>query len=810
MTISVKHSFISSIVDNPTDAAAGDVLPSHWNAEHTVDLSNITQNVVDPIGTDDAYHHTNQLLTTINSPNITNPNFTTIANTEISTTVNEGHYAYGVNNLSKLTVQNLSLNMERTGAVQGFIIGGTMNAYAMGDSSIGQFHHFFGNGPKNGDEGQAFSLYQNLQQHGRLQLATITSVARSGANTTLNGAITANKNPQTFAVVSSTGISVNDWIVLSHDIPSGGDELEAVLVTAKSGNNLTAVCLNNHLTGATVKPALKLGLDNAYQFGELRILVNNSGTTYSTGAFSSKSGGGVDFTGTALTNSIVGGDASNIGAISFDADTFAGSPFTGGGVNGPLRSWYQITQVTSGTHLAVHRFSTAGDAALTTQATPGAGTFKIRPAVRILKIVGLTIVCEPSVHTWTVADSVECSVCPYPDVTGYSYNVAIYTPGLNRRAFYNIQNSGPTAWDAGIRIARYGAVPTGAFDQHGWNYGVQLSNVKTGIRIDTVANTSDAAAMSIEDSTGFTTNWNRTAISWGGGGYIRSTCDQFGMELKTTTSGNGGVLRFVSPSASVNPDANISTVSYIGHAWLSGVGNNNPFLMFSKAQATYGLPANGFVKFQYTGNNATNLGAQQGLDVLIADSDGSLNRAGFSFTPPYSTPTNPGAGQGPIAIATSNITNSQSASFQQVTSVWNGSAAARRYVDLVAMPDQGTDNAHVNWVVRLQTALASLNYNTSFPVWAFAVRDDGQISFGNNNPGDGDVNYFTLDPSAATAHRTLTCPDVSGYLPTLSSAAAPISSTASGKKGEMRYASGVAYLCTADNVWVKWTVTTSF
>ncbi len=361
MAITVNHAFVSGIADNSADAAAGDVLPSHWNAAHTIDTSNITQNltqsVVDPVGTDNAYHHTNQFVTTINSPNLTNPDFTTVKNTEISTTVNAGHYAYGVHNLSKLSVENLSLNMERTGAVQGSILGGLMNAYAMGDSSIGQFHHFFSNGPKNGDEGQGLSLFQNLQQHSRLQLATITSVTRSGANTTLNGAITASKNPQTFAVVSATGISVSDWIVLSHDIPSGGDELEAVLVTAKSGNNLTAVCLNNHLTGATVKPALFLGVDSTSQFGELRVLVNNSGTTYSTGAFSSKSGGGVDFTGTSLTNSIVGGDASNIGAISFDADTYSGLPFNGGGVQGPLRSWYQITQVTSATHLAVHRFS---------------------------------------------------------------------------------------------------------------------------------------------------------------------------------------------------------------------------------------------------------------------------------------------------------------------------------------------------------------------------------------------------------------------------------------------------------------------
>src|SRR6266403_921827 len=43
MTLSVQHSFISAIPDDPVAAAAGEVLPSHWNAAHVlsgqVDLS---------------------------------------------------------------------------------------------------------------------------------------------------------------------------------------------------------------------------------------------------------------------------------------------------------------------------------------------------------------------------------------------------------------------------------------------------------------------------------------------------------------------------------------------------------------------------------------------------------------------------------------------------------------------------------------------------------------------------------------------------------------------------------------------------
>jgi hypothetical protein len=36
MTLTVTHGFVSANADDPTDAAAGDVLPSHWNANHTI------------------------------------------------------------------------------------------------------------------------------------------------------------------------------------------------------------------------------------------------------------------------------------------------------------------------------------------------------------------------------------------------------------------------------------------------------------------------------------------------------------------------------------------------------------------------------------------------------------------------------------------------------------------------------------------------------------------------------------------------------------------------------------------------------
>ena len=36
MTVSLKHGFNSAIADDPASVTAGHVLPSHWNAEHTL------------------------------------------------------------------------------------------------------------------------------------------------------------------------------------------------------------------------------------------------------------------------------------------------------------------------------------------------------------------------------------------------------------------------------------------------------------------------------------------------------------------------------------------------------------------------------------------------------------------------------------------------------------------------------------------------------------------------------------------------------------------------------------------------------
>lgn len=56
MTLVVKHAFVSGVADDPSSAAAGEVLPSHWDASHaltgTADASQLNGNVVQSVVND--------------------------------------------------------------------------------------------------------------------------------------------------------------------------------------------------------------------------------------------------------------------------------------------------------------------------------------------------------------------------------------------------------------------------------------------------------------------------------------------------------------------------------------------------------------------------------------------------------------------------------------------------------------------------------------------------------------------------------------------------------------------------------------
>jgi hypothetical protein len=290
--------------------------------------------------------------------------------------------------------------------------------------------------------------------------------------------------------VNSKRCNVNDWIIFNQSVPNIYASICPAQITAVDpGNNtITCVVTNNFSSGVTITPAMVLFLDNTYMFGQDRVIVNichtsDGGATYTdtgtkrkynTGTASQNGSGALDGHGTNWSVDMVGGDALNIGAISFDADRFEGStcfnkelyyPGQGGAFplqsSSTLRSWYQIS-FANPTSLGIHSLSVAASLAYNGRAphTGGdtsTGTYVIKPAARALRISprtmnGPCVICETTNSVWSPGDQVECIICPYPDVHGWDYRMANYTTGGISRYFMSFNNYGARSMYIGISI----------------------------------------------------------------------------------------------------------------------------------------------------------------------------------------------------------------------------------------------------------------------------------------------------------------------------------------------------------------------
>lgn len=383
------------------------------------------------------------IAVTYNSGTASNPNFSNLESVKILQNSNVGQNVYGGGTDAKKTFIPLWMGHDAPAAGQRFMRTMTANYYGMGDAFLESNSLHFAGANIGGDEGAGFCSVSYVRQQQTLVRPTISSVpTQATGNTTITPAITKSSTAQTVAVGSTTGIQVNDWYVIGQEAPSGHPNLEVVQITAVGGGTITAVFLNNHDAGVTLTPALVLNLSGSGQLGEQRVLVNHSGTTYSTGTVSSIVGGGFIGSGTSWAANMVGGTATNIGAVSLDSDEYTGEPFQGSGNSGPLRSWYQIASVADTTHLGIFSWTVAGAQDYRGQGVGTIATYKIRPAARILRISGTQVICETSTHTWTAADQLECVIAPYPDVTGFQHVLSTYTNGGSYRAYSYISNRG--------------------------------------------------------------------------------------------------------------------------------------------------------------------------------------------------------------------------------------------------------------------------------------------------------------------------------------------------------------------------------
>ena len=290
---------------------------------------------------------------------------------------------------------------------------------------------------------------------------------------------------QTVTVASTTGCNVGNWVVVDQVLPNGNygyPNNEAVQITAVGSGTISGVFQNNQSSGATITPALVLNLSSTYQFGEARKLVNLSQPSYSTGTVSGIAGGAFAGVGTAWAANMVGGNSANIGCIALSADTYTGYPFAGSGSNGPLNSWYEITAVASGTSLGVSSMSVTGDLAYHGKG-PGSGGYIVRPCVEVLRVNSNQVIAESTSTTWSEGDNVELAISPYPDVTGFQYDVAKWNPGGIARGFMNVFNIGARQFGFGFNVGASGFQTGGNADAVAWGTAYQASGVNIGLGV---------------------------------------------------------------------------------------------------------------------------------------------------------------------------------------------------------------------------------------------------------------------------------------------------------------------------------------
>jgi hypothetical protein len=526
------------------------------------------------------------------------PQFTNQVSVEIVQATNVGHNTYGGDPFTqgKSTFAPLALTHTARGAGQRFITIRNATYYGGGDAFMDSYSLNFFGGCGDGDEGQSYRAASRITQGGNsatnLRTTIFAVVTPATINTTTTQIITGSQNLQTVTVASSSGVSAGQWVVVEHVGPNAQWQLEAVKIdSVPSGTSIRGRFRNNHASGVTVKPALVLDVSDIGGFGEQRLIVNLSGTSYTTGTVSAISGGGFTGTGTSWSNGMVGGTSPNIGAIALTSDDVTVSPY-GSGSNA-LKSWYQIIDGSvTATGLGVFTTTVAGDASYRGKGvTGGATAYIIRPCARVLQIDGNRVICEPSTHTWTAGDTIECTITPYCDFTGYQESFAVWANGAQMRSWLNIHNQGARKMPVGINIIGNPSAQTGSngTDEAAFETAIDISDSNHGVLV----RAAKTAAFHIHTVNLFGTGGilKETRISWG------SISSDFTPRIEFDTNIQGlqwwpinqatisGKLSFHSDTdwgttANRSPTANASEARWAGHLTLLRLSTQDIFLKF--------------------------------------------------------------------------------------------------------------------------------------------------------------------------------------------------------------------------------------
>lgn len=206
----------------------------------------------------------------------------------------------------------------------------------------------------------------------------------------------------------------------------------------------------------------------------------------------------------------------------------------------------------------------------------GTGAYTIAPCARILKLVGSQIILDNNAFTWTVGDSVEQIIAPYPDTHGIQYIQEAYTWGGTYRSLINTDNQGGRTLQTAIILASHMQTGGGA-DTVAYSTGVEIDNAAVGITMDSrtsvAMNISNPTAPVCWVNTGgvcFGPNatlgaGNRLLINFAGGGAVTTAGLSEGLWGYAAFATNGN-----------NPINNpLSTLEYGGNFMVSAIGHAN-------------------------------------------------------------------------------------------------------------------------------------------------------------------------------------------------------------------------------------------
>lgn len=158
---------------------------------------------------------------------------------EMKFTAQHGQGTYGTRSQVKKTFIPFTINSFFQGSGQKFSLSANSTCYSMSDCAAVGFGVQFAGGPITGDENQGFTTINYLKQQPFLSTGYINAATvRTTCNTYVTAAV--NKStasgltppqPQSIPVASSSGCSVNDWVVIAQETPTASQGEWAMQIT---------------------------------------------------------------------------------------------------------------------------------------------------------------------------------------------------------------------------------------------------------------------------------------------------------------------------------------------------------------------------------------------------------------------------------------------------------------------------------------------------------------------------------------------------------------------------------------------------